>query len=213
MNINRDVTMPSKDDQITKNIEGLCAYITELEVFRPPAPLGINPYSIRTTLYLLSKQSKRYFFVKNNPELHKKTLDLQKPYSKKFSPLNPKEIVKIFFGLITAILIVVGLCFVIFVIYLNFSLFNTILGTIIVSIPIFYLFIVWIITKRRKAAGEEYNNDLKILIQEIIDHGTELVYDKNLEPQKFPLKLRHNDYNGLKYDKKGKNNYVGYFTR
>ncbi len=27
---------------------------------------------------------------------------------------------------------------------------------------------------------------------------------KNLDPQKFPLKLRHNDYKGLKYDTKGK---------
>ena len=205
--------MPSKDDPITKNIEGLCAYITELEVFRPPAPIGINPYSIRTTLYLLSKQSKRYFFVKQNPELHKKTLDLQKPYSKKFSPLNPKEILKLFFSLITVILIVVGLCFVIFVIYLNFSLLKTILGTIIVSIPSFYLYLVWIITKRRKTAGEEYDIDLKNLIQEIIEQGTELIYEKNLNPQKFPIKLRHNDYNGLKYDKKGKNNYVGYFTK
>ncbi|MBF4474905.1 MULTISPECIES: DUF2207 domain-containing protein [Methanobacterium] len=205
--------MPSKDDPITKNIEGLCAYITELEVFRPPAPLGINPYSIRTTLYLLSKQSKRYFFVKTNPELHGKTRNLQKPYSKKFSQFNPKEILKLFFSLITVILIVVGLCFSIFVIYLNFSLFNTILGTVIVSIPSFYLYLVWIITKRRKTAGEEYNNDLKILIQEIIDHGAELIYEKNLDPQKFPLKLRHNDYKGLKYDTKGKNNYVGYFTK
>lgn len=78
-------------------------YVTELEVFRPPAPIGINPYPISTLLYLLFKQSKRYFFVKNNPGLHKKTLDLQKPYLNKFAQLNPKEFLKLFFSLTVVI--------------------------------------------------------------------------------------------------------------
>nr|WP_054858331.1 hypothetical protein [Methanobacterium formicicum] len=114
-----------------------------------------------------------------------KLVTCKNPIQKKFSQFNPKEILKLFFSLITVILIVVGLCFSIFVIYLNFSLFNTILGTVIVSIPSFYLYLVWIITKRRKTAGEEYNNDLKILIQEIIDHGAELIYEKKFGSSKI----------------------------
>ncbi|MGF7117392.1 hypothetical protein [Methanobacterium oryzae] len=83
-----------------KIVEGLIAYIMEFEPARPPAPLGIMPYTFRTFFKLVSKQKQRNYFVKNNPALYQKTQKEMELYFKNVTKFDAKDILKIFFLLI-----------------------------------------------------------------------------------------------------------------
>lgn len=74
-----------------------------------------------------------------------------------------------------------------------------------------YLLLAGIATRRRNKYGEKYDKDIKKAVQEIIYYGTELIKEKNIDPSKFPMQLKHGDYEGLKYDKKDENGYTAYF--
>lgn len=47
----------------------------------------------------------------------------------------------------------------------------------------------------------------------LIDYGIDLVRESDLDPMDFPLKLRHDDYEGLVYERKGKNSFMGFFKK
>lgn len=78
-------------------------------------------------------------------------------------------------------------------------------------LPSIYLFLVWMSTRNRRFFGEKYDDNLKKALQDLIDYGLELIKKENLNPEEYPLKLRHNDYKGLEYEIKGKNKYIGVF--
>lgn len=84
---------------------------------------------------------------------------------------------------------------------------------ILLSILIFssiYIIYVNMSTRNRQIWGEKCDETIKKTIQELIDHGIELIKKENFNPQDYPIKLRHNDYNGLKYEKEHENSYIAY---
>lgn len=116
-----------------------------------------------------------------------------------------KDVLKLFSGIILISLLGIILA----IIYTN-NLIKVVTGSIN---SLFFIYFLFWIYKSYKNTGEKYDIELKKAVQLIIDHGTEIAQKDGLNPEDFPIKLRHNDYKGLKCDKKGKNNYVGYFTR
>ncbi len=65
------------------------------------------------------------------------------------------------------------------------------------------------VQKRRRIAGEKYNTDLKMAVQELVDYAVKFYKKEELDPRDFPIYLKNNDYNGLTYERKEKN-YKGY---
>jgi uncharacterized Tic20 family protein len=199
-------------EDIKKNIEGLCTYIMEFEPSRPPAPIGIIPYSFSTFFELMFKQKQRNYFVRNNPNLYQKTRKEMEPYLKNATKFSFKEKLSLYFYLLILSVLVLGLSIIVSNVY-SLNIFHGSLFLVVIGLPSYYLFIIWIIKMRRDTFGEKYDNNIKIAVQILIDYGSELIKKENLNPQDFPIKLRHNDYNGLVYGKKGKNNYVEFFEK
>lgn len=202
--------MSPKDVKL--NIEGLCAYIMEFEPSRPPVPVGIIPYSFSTFFGLMSKQKQRNYFVRNNPDLYQKTREEMESYFKNAAKFDFKENLSLYFYLLVLSVLVLGISIIISNFY-SLSIFQGSLFLIIIALPIFYLFIVWILMRRRTFFGRKYDDNIKKAVQELIDYGIELLKENNLDPKDFPIKLRHNDYNGLIYEKNGKNKYMGFFEK
>ncbi len=67
----------------------------------------------------------------------------------------------------------------------------------------------WASTKCRRTAGERHDMDLKLAVQELVDYAVGFYKTEKLDPRDFPIYLKNNDYNGLTYERKGKN-YRGY---
>lgn len=202
--------MSPKDVKL--NIEGLCAYIMEFEPSRPPVPVGIIPYSFSTFFGLMSKQKQRNYFVRNNPDLYQKTREEMESYFKNAAKFDFKENLSLYFYLLVLSVLVLGISIIISNFY-SLSIFQGSLFLIIIALPIFYLFIVWILMRRRTFFGRKYDDNIKKAVQELIDYGIELLKENNLDPKDFPIKLRHNDDNGLIYEKNGKNKYMGFFEK
>ncbi|MGF7117391.1 hypothetical protein J2749_000378 [Methanobacterium oryzae] len=94
----------------------------------------------------------------------------------------------------------------IFGVILHFNFFQGVLSIVIVGIPSTYLFLVWMITRRRNYFGKKYDENIKRAVQILIDYGIDKIREENFNSEHFPLRLRHNDYNGLIYEKMVKMN-------
>ena len=145
--------------------------------------------------------------------LYEKTQKEMKIYFENATKFDVKDTLKIFFMLIIWISAIGGLFILIFGIILGFNLFQGILSIIVFGTPLTYLFIVWLITKRRNFLGKKYDENIKRTVQQLIDYGRNKIIEENLNPKDYPIKLRHNDYDGLTYEKKGKNNFLGFFEK
>jgi hypothetical protein len=51
---------------------------------------------------------------------------------------------------------------------------------------------------------------LKSIAQTMISEIRRYFKEKGIDPARYPLELRHNDYEGLRYEEKGKNKYIAY---
>lgn len=63
---------------------------------------------------------------------------------------------------------------------------------------------------KKGVIGQEMIDKLKEGIRETIDHLRVYFRENNIHPGDHPIKLRHNDYEGLVYEEKGKNDYIAY---
>ena len=198
--------MKTKNTQI-KIVEGLCVYITELDHYRPPVTTGIFPYPWNTFFDQLFSQNQRNYFIRNNGSLYEKTRKELKPYFKHLRKYYIYKVsVPMFFFLLLWVFLVSGVGFILF--NMGFNFLYSFLLAVIVDLPILYLILTLIFTRIRRIAGEKYNADIKIAVQELIDYGIELIRNEELDPNDFPIKITHNDYKGLTYEIKGKNNYI-----
>lgn len=182
---------------IQKIMEGLNDYIKELESFRP----SISIIAIYYASFSFKSKNMTYF-IRKNPKLHEKLQKELDPYYNKVVKITFKDII-LFFGLI----ILIAISGAIFAIIYSNNLIRIITGSI--NTLIFICFLFWIY-KSYKNAGEKYDEEIKKAVQELIKYGNNYIKENNLNPQDYPLKLRHNDYNGLKYEKEHENNYIAY---
>lgn len=199
-----------KTDNIdsSKVIIGLSAYMTELDSFRPPLMLGISPLSFTGTLELLLKQQAKSYFIKKNTKLNQKIK--KEIHNYRYDTKVDSEEMKVPLMLILAVIFVtLAITLGITVIY-SLTILQMSLAVFIVGLPLIYLCFSYIVPKRRSAVGERHDEELKRSVQSLIDFGVEFCNDNNLNRDIFPIKLRHDDYDGLIYEKKGQNNYVGY---
>jgi len=191
--------------QPKKLVVGLTVYVTELEFYRPPVSWGFMPWSFGVYLKVLFKLTSRYYFAKNCRDLYIKTKKDLDPFFKELQRFDRKETVIGYFSLM------IWLFFsVIISIILLESIFYSFLVAIIIGLSGSILIFSWFSTGIRREAGEKYNSDIKRVFQELIDYAGEFFKEKNLDPRDFPILLRHDDYKGLRYERKGKNNFVGY---
>jgi len=200
--------MPIEKIQI-KKMKGLCLYITQLDHHRPPTPFGITPYSISTFLELSLSRNKPYF-IKNDQDLYKKAKEEVNHFYNGMVEYTPKRFVKLitFSFIILTLVSLAG--FIIFYLYCKFNLISTLLLTFsTIFLPIFYLGLIWELTNQRRAAGGKYGANIKKAVQLLIDHGTGKIQKGGLNPDDFPIKLRHDDYYGLEYELKGENSFIG----
>lgn len=185
-----------------KMIESVNDYITELDSFRPQISIISVYLSVYSTL--LSHKSKNIAnFIRTNPKLHEKIQKELDPYFKKVVKITFKDVIKLFSGMF-----LISLLGVILAIIFTNNLIRVMTGSINSLIFIYFLF--WIY-KSYKNAGEKYDDNLKKSVQELIDYGIEFIKENNLKPEDFPINLRHNDYDGLECQMKGKNSYIYYF--
>jgi uncharacterized membrane protein len=78
-----------------------------------------------------------------------------------------------------------------------------------------FVFLLWSIrSKVKKCDGKlaEKSDELKELVQDLIESASELFKKENIDPQEYPLRLKFNDYHGLEYFKEEKDleKYIAY---
>ncbi len=202
--------MKPNNTKSSKIYGGLSAYITELDSLRPPLRFGISSQSFSVTMELLFKQSSKSYFIKNNPEINQKIFEYM--YNYRTDKIDSKEMILLIAYAYAFIFFIVAITIGITLIY-SLSTGQCILIGIIVSIPILYTYFSFAAKKRRNNAGERHNEEIKTSVQSLIDFGVQFTENNHLNPDMFPIKLRHNDYNGLNYEERGKNNYVGFFEK
>lgn len=193
-----------------KNIKGLNVYIMELDSFRSPG-ISILDYNIITAIFKLYKNIPKTFFIKNNEEIHGKTVKKIENYLKN-REIEQKEQKIIKYSLFLILAFVWGVPIILREIF-SLTLFQEILILLIIGLPSLNLYFAWLITRRKNYLGKKYDADLKIAVQRLIDYGIIFINQKNLNPNNFPIKLRHDDYYGLNYEVKGINKYVGFFIK
>lgn len=197
--------------QTEKMIDGLIFHINQLDEGRIPVPLGFSPNSFKIIFQLLFT-GKRNYFVRNNPDLYQKTQKILEDFFKDNLDSEDKLNKRNSFYWTVWIILVLGLP-TLAVILFNLSLFSTIFMGMILSLLGFYIVIARISTTHRNILGKKYDEDIKLAVQLLIDHGIVLIRENGLDPVDFPIRLRHDDYNGLVYEKKGKNKFVGVFKK
>jgi hypothetical protein len=199
-----------KTDNIdsSKVLVGLGAYMVELDSFRPPFMWGISPLSFTGSLELLFKQRAKSYFIKKNSAVNQ---EIKKEiHNYRYDTKVDSEEMKVPFMLIlTVVFVTLAITLGITSIY-SLSIIQMSLIVFIVGFPLIYLCFSYIIPKRRSVVGETHDEELKRSVQSLIDFGVLFCTENNLNPDMFPIKLQHNDYDGLIYEKKGQNNYVGY---
>lgn len=195
----------------SKTVEGLGAYITELDSLRPPSRFGLSSQSVAVTMELLFKQPKKSYFIKKNNELNQKIQGKIHNF-RTDTKVNSKEMILPLVFLFTIIFLILAITDGITVIY-SLSITQSLLIVIIISLPLLYVYFSFIIMKRRRVLGKRHDEDLKNSVQSLIDFGVQFTKDNKVNQNMFPIKLRHNDYNGLNYEERGKNNYVGFFEK
>lgn len=195
------MTMGNMNTQ--KTIEGLVDGIMELESFRPPISIIDMLHNYKIELKFSSKTGERPYFKCYNPDLEKKLQNELDPYFKKVVEINFKDIIL----LVSGVFFIAFLCVIIFEIALN-----VFLTTILVWISClgFMYFLLLLYANHKRVAGEEYEDKIKNAVQEFIYRGIEVIREKELDPTKHPIKLKHNDYLGLEYISKEKNYYFAY---
>jgi hypothetical protein len=99
------------------------------------------------------------------------------------------------------------------IVYFSLTSLQGILFTIIIGFPAIYVFLVGIIRRRRRTNGEKHDPDLKKIVQMLIDYGVKIINENKLDPQDYPIKIKHNDYDDLRYEKQEDNSYLGYFKK
>lgn len=242
---NGDYTMLKKEDMVKYEFEGLCAYIMDLDPFRPPVNRGITPYSL--SYFKSFKQYQKNIFVRNNSHFYlniRKSLDgfvndlfgsfpfnnsitygiinrynlnLHRMYNQKTDPYLKKSGLDIYEGVSGSLMnfFLVSFFFGFAGLYLSnlMPLKQVFLIMVIFNPLIPYFIILGISTRKRRIVAEKYDGDIKNVIQQLIDRGVEQITEHRLDPTDYPIKLRNNDYNGLSYEIKGKNNYIGFFKK
>nr|WP_319372835.1 hypothetical protein [uncultured Methanobacterium sp.] len=193
----------------SKMMGGLCAYITELDSLRPPSRFGVSSQSFSVTMELLLKERQKSYFFKNNPEVKQKISREMRDF-RTDTNVDPKEIRLPSIFLAIVIFVTLGIPIGIGRFY-YLSILQGCLIIILIGIPLIYLAFSFAIMNRRRVLGERHDEELKRSVQILIDFGVQFCNDNNLDPDMFLIKLRHDDYDGLIYDKKGQNNFEGYF--
>lgn len=187
-----------------KLAEGLSIYITELDFYRAPVNWGFLPWPFRVYVSMGFKLTSEYHFKGHNKGLYRKIRKDLDPFYKELQNYSRNDFV---------ILYISTLIWLFFSVIISVILFKPILYSLLSSFIIglsgFYLTFSWASTKRRRIAGERYNTDLKMAVHELVDYAVEFYRTEKLDPEDFPIYLKNNDYNGLTYERKGKN-YKGY---
>jgi len=78
-----------------------------------------------------------------------------------------------------------------------------------------FVFLLWSIKNKVKRCDKklvEKSDELKELVQDLIESALGLFKEKNLDPAEYPLRLKFNDYPGLEYVKEEKDlgKYIAY---
>ena len=192
-------------------VGGLSAYITEIDSVRPPSRFGVSSQSFAVTLELLFKQRQRSYFLKHNRELKQK-ISTEMHDFRTDTKVDSKEMVLPLAYLFIDIFVIMAITIGITNFY-SLSIVQGCLVLVLISLPLLYIHFSFIIRNRRRVLGERHDEDVKRSVQLLIDFGVQFCTDNNLNPNMFPIKLRHDDYEGLIYEKKGKNNFVGYLKK
>lgn len=97
------------------------------------------------------------------------------------------------------------------IIYLSLNDLQAVILIVIIGFPTIFLYLIMLYNKRKTSMGKKHDADLKIVVQMLIDHAVELIKENNLDPHDYPIKIKHNDYEGLTFNKQENNEYLGYF--
>ena len=109
-------------------------------------------------------------------------------------------------------LMIIALFIIIF--FLNIYFPN--LGVVVIFPPLIIIsfFIAKFLHYEFEKAGNHVapfiDSEIKETVQELINYLRRFFKENNIDPSNYPLHLRHNDYEGLRYEKRGKNNYTAY---
>lgn len=197
--------------KLNEIVGGLGAYIIELDSFRPPSRFGVSPLSFTGTIELLFKQRQKSYFLKNNRELKQK-ISTEMHDFRTDTKVDSKEMVLPLVYLYIDVFFILAITIGITDFY-SLSIVQGCLVLLLIGLPLLYVYFLFIIPKRRNVLGERHDEELKRSMRILIDFGVQFCKDNNLDPDMFPIKLHHDDYEGLIYEKNGKNNFVGYLKK
>lgn len=151
---------------------------------------------------LLFKQQQKSYFTKKNNELNQKVSGQMHDF-RTDTKVDSKEMILPLVFLFVVMFLAITITDGITVIY-SLSMIQSLLLVVIVSLPLLYAYFSFIIMNRRKILGERHNEKIKRSVQSVINFGIQFTENNHLNQDMNPIKLRHNDYNGLTYGERGK---------
>jgi len=190
-----------------KVIESLIFHIEKFDSLRYPAKVYPRNFFYTFTRHKIFDPIEKY-----DPEFKRKINEYYVDIVKEFQRAKSKfELIKLlsFFGFSMIIFIIIGLLadyFGLFWITVIILYFFATLGLVI----LFYFFGIREAINVANKVNPKIDDDLKLKIQNIIDYTKKIFKQENFNPIDFPLYLRHDDYEGVLYEKKGKNKFKAY---
>jgi hypothetical protein len=188
-------------------IESLRINIMEYDSPRPPVSRDLFPLSLRSSFEIMRSRNKdtykmeTKFYEDVSKYIRKYTFDTEVSGSERIFIIITFIITLAFLVLISSLLII----------YLSLNELQAIILIVIIGFPTIFLYLIMLYNKRKTSMGKKHDTDLKIVVQMLIDHAVELIKENNLDAADYPIKIKHNDYEGLTYKKQKNSKYLGYF--
>ena len=206
----RRTSMSKLEIKLVDMYESLRLNIMEHDSLRLPISWGIFPLPLNSTFEILMNGRKKDIFKKDHI-FYNEISKYIKSYRYDFEiSKSDKMYINITLILCMTFIVVTS---VLTIVYFSLTSLQGILFTIIIGFPAIYVFLVGIIRRRRRTNGEKHDPDLKKIVQMLIDYGVKIINENKLDPQDYPIKIKHNDYDDLRYEKQEDNSYLGYFKK
>ncbi len=119
---------------------------------------------------------------------------------------------KDFFVALIPIILIIGSVFFNVIFTPNMSIWFTLFFALISSVMIIMYYITKKTTKCAEIIAQNKDKEIEItaFAQKLINYTKKFFKENNIDPANFPLQLRHDDYSGLHYEKRGEHEYIAY---
>jgi len=189
---------------LKKVANDLATSIEKLDYLRPSDKIYMGKWiwrSIRMTYPYLKEYDLSFF--NEIDEYERMFFNRASKESRKSDQYISQYLNTIFLFILFFIFLITASVLVILLLKFQFIIF---IFTVMSLIALIFLYKIMMpsVFKNRNLIFERYDEELKTQANKIINYFKNFLKENNLNPKDFPIELRHDDYDNLTYENKGK---------